>query len=432
MNRSGTFFIYFSLLCGFLSPVFAADLSVSVSIEHSYIGDLTVTLTTPSSQTILLHDRSGGSTDDLNETYTVTSWDGDTDGFWILAVTDHAGSDTGELLTWSLTATPPSGPPVHGESNDTPLLIPDNDNTGIESYIVALGEISSSGLTTHFRSWLDNHGYGSFDFSRDELTGGSFGGKTSDSQPVTRQPVIFVHGNSDKAVGTIYTQTGWTASIDYFQTQGYTSAELYAITWGPANAAMSAYQYHSREYLTRIRAFIEAVYDYTNTDQVDIIGHSMGVTLARKAILGGEGFDAADGGSYNLGGPLTDIVDTFVGIAGGNRGLTACYLSGGTTPTCAATNGLYPGYLVGVLGPYGVSDILVDINEIEHYEGDYVFTIWSSVDQIIGYGCLVYGEYTPRIPGQDGEKLYSAAPYGHFNLKDLTAPDQMRFVTLHY
>ncbi|RMH69234.1 MAG: lipase [Gemmatimonadetes bacterium] len=288
----------------------------------------------------------------------------------------------------------------------------------------------AEGLTPHFQNWLSANGYGEFDFARTDLDGGSFGGKLTASDPVTNQPVIFIHGNSDKALGDVFGQTGWTESVDYFQSQGYTSAELYGTTWGPANAALSAYQYHSREYLTFVRAFILAVKEYTGADHVDVITHSMGVTLARKAIKGGSGYDLLDGGYYNLGSPLT-FVDTFVGIAGANLGLVSCYLSGGSTPTCANTNGLYPGYLWWGMGPYGVSDILEDINATSGYEGDYVYTIWSTVDEVIGYGGVVYGDYTSQIPGQDGEKVFYSAPYGHFNVKDLTGYYQWRMVKYH-
>ncbi len=291
--------------------------------------------------------------------------------------------------------------------------------------------VSMDGITSHFYNWLNANGYGDYEFARDDLTGGSYGGRQSASDPVVNQPVIFIHGNSDKAVGTVFGQTGWAESIDYFQTRGYTSAELYATTWGPANAALSAYQYHSREHIERMRAFIQAVLDYTGATRVDIITHSMGVTLARKAIKGGWGHDALGGGSYYLGGALTAEIDTFVAIAGANQGLVSCYLSGGSTPTCGTTNGLYPGYLWWGLGPYGVSDILDDINASMGYEGAFVYSIWSTVDEVIDYGNLVYGVYTSRIPGQDGEKMFTSAPYGHFNAKDLTGYYQWRMVKYH-
>jgi len=45
---------------------------------------------------------------------------------------------------------------------------------------------------------------------------------------------------------------------------------------------------HSTEYLLYIRKFIEAVIDYTGAEKVDIIAHSMGVTLTRAVIKGGD------------------------------------------------------------------------------------------------------------------------------------------------
>jgi hypothetical protein len=157
----------------------------------------------------------------------------------------------------------------------------------------------------------------------------------------------------------------------------------------------------------------------------------MGVTLARKAIKGGSGNDSLAGGAYNLGSSLTSWVDTFVGIAGANRGLTTCYLSGPTTPTCGSTNGFYPGYLVGGFGPYGVSSFLVDLAATSHYEGTYVYSMWSSADEVIGYGTLVYGESTCRIPAQNGERTFSSYPYGHIGVKDQTGYYQVRMVKFH-
>lgn len=287
------------------------------------------------------------------------------------------------------------------------------------------------GLTTDFRNWLTSNGYGSYGFERADVTGGSYGGRTSVGQAVVNQPVIFIHGNSDSALGHGSPYTGWYDSIAYFKSQGYTSAELYATTWGPANALLASNQYHSKANLTRLRAFIQAVKAYTGATKVDIIGHSMGVTLARKAVKDGSGNDSADGGAYNLGASLTTSVDAFVGIAGANRGLTTCYMSGPTTPTCGSTNGFYPGYLVGGFGPYGVSSFLVDLAATSHYEGSYVYSIWSSVDEVIGYGTIVYGASTCRIPAQNGEVVFSSAPYGHFGVKNLTGYYQWRMVKYH-
>jgi alpha-beta hydrolase superfamily lysophospholipase len=36
-----------------------------------------------------------------------------------------------------------------------------------------------------------------------------------------------------------------------------------------------------------VRKFIEAVIEYTHAEKVYIVGHSMGVTLGRGAVIGG-------------------------------------------------------------------------------------------------------------------------------------------------
>jgi len=100
---------------------------------------------------------------------------------------------------------------------------------------------------------------------------------------------------------------------------------------------------------------VEAVLAYTGAEKVDIIGHSMGVTLGRQIVKGGT---VASAGNVNLGSALTNRVDTFVGIAGANWGLTACYLDP-LPATCSNKNGFYPGYAA---GPKGLSQYLTDLN----------------------------------------------------------------------
>lgn len=287
---------------------------------------------------------------------------------------------------------------------------------------------ASAQLTSHFQTWLNANGYSSYNFNSG---GNSYGGKANASDSVVNQPVIFIHGNSDSAIGQSSVFTGWNSSISYFTSQGYKKSELYATTWGDADPLQSANQYHSKPNLQKIRAFIQAVKSYTGASKVDVVTHSMGVTLTRKAILGGSGNDALNGGSYNLGAALTSSVDTFVGIAGANWGLVSCYQTGGSTPTCGATNGLYPGYAAGS-PPWGLSNILYNLNYSgSHYEGSFVYSIWSTADEVIGYGNVVYYRYTSQIPEQNGEKTFSAYPYGHINSKDLTGYYQWRMVKYH-
>src|SRR5213592_4033148 len=117
----------------------------------------------------------------------------------------------------------------------------------------------ATGLTTDFRDWLTANGYSSYHFERSDVAGGAYGGRTSAGQAVVNQPVIFIHGNSDSALGTTSPYIGFYNSIAYFKSQGYTSAELYATTWGPADPFQASLQYHSQANMTRLRAFIQAV-----------------------------------------------------------------------------------------------------------------------------------------------------------------------------
>lgn len=88
---------------------------VEVNITHTYIGDLIVRLESPTGTQVNLHDRTGGTTDNLNVTYgdgtggtilpagNLDDFLGEPiDGDWSLIVSDHAGVDTGTLDSWRL------------------------------------------------------------------------------------------------------------------------------------------------------------------------------------------------------------------------------------------------------------------------------------------------------------------------------------------
>jgi len=125
--------------------------------------------------------------------------------------------------------------------------------------------------------------------------------------------------------------------------------------------------------------------EYTGAPKVSIISHSMGVTLGRRVIKGGIVTAALI--PFNLGAPLTKRVDTFVGIAAADLGLADCYLMP-EIPTCNPLNGFYPGYAI---GPLGLSTYLYDLNEDKHREGQHVFSICSTCDELIKYGDIVWG-----------------------------------------
>ncbi|MFF5702988.1 S8 family serine peptidase [Streptomyces sp. NPDC012794] len=79
-----------------------ATLKVGVNITHTYTGDLKVDLVAPDGTVYTLHNRAGGSADNINQTYTVNASSEVANGTWKLRVNDNAGGDTGKIDSWSL------------------------------------------------------------------------------------------------------------------------------------------------------------------------------------------------------------------------------------------------------------------------------------------------------------------------------------------
>jgi subtilisin-like proprotein convertase family protein len=81
----------------------SASSKVAVAIVHTYIGDLKVDLVAPDGSVYTLHNRSGGSADNINTTYTVNLSSEVRNGTWKLRVTDSGFGDSGYLDSWTLT-----------------------------------------------------------------------------------------------------------------------------------------------------------------------------------------------------------------------------------------------------------------------------------------------------------------------------------------
>ncbi|MFC8174896.1 M28 family metallopeptidase [Streptomyces sp. NPDC057241] len=79
------------------------DLSVGVDIVHTYKGDLIVDLVAPDGSVYNLHNRAGGSADNIVQTYTVNASSEVANGAWKLRVQDKASADTGYINAFKLT-----------------------------------------------------------------------------------------------------------------------------------------------------------------------------------------------------------------------------------------------------------------------------------------------------------------------------------------
>lgn len=115
-----------------------SNIKVSVDITHSYVGDLRVTLTSPSGTPVVLHDRVGGSANDLSAEFDMRSipalytLSGESvAGAWVLHVQDLASMDRGRLKGWSLDVSGEAESSIVVEESPG-IIIPDNRQRGIE------------------------------------------------------------------------------------------------------------------------------------------------------------------------------------------------------------------------------------------------------------------------------------------------------------
>jgi Zn-dependent metalloprotease len=79
-----------------------AALAVKVDIKHTNIGTLVVDLLAPDGSVYNLHNRTGGTADNISKTYTVDASSEVANGTWKLRVSDKAAGDTGKIDLWGL------------------------------------------------------------------------------------------------------------------------------------------------------------------------------------------------------------------------------------------------------------------------------------------------------------------------------------------
>lgn len=160
---------------------------------------------------------------------------------------------------------------------------------------------------------------------------GGFGGG---SCTASKTPVVFVHGNADSAISfdappgsvTGYATPARSVYAE-LKARGYNDCELFGITWLSASEqAAPQYNVHSSSRYATLQYFIDQVKAYTGKSKVDIVAHSMGVSMALATL------------QYNN---SWGSVRRFVNIAGGIRGLYSCYATGyanAYAPTCGSQN----------------------------------------------------------------------------------------------
>ena len=155
---------------------------------------------------------------------------------------------------------------------------------------------------------------------------------------VERVPVIFLHGNNDKPFATACNPFGYIHNLaQFFLDAGYSPRELWGLGYqgdlcdlvtSPTNRSGLAYSTEAN--VPDLRAFVRAVLAYTRAPRVDIVAHSLGVTLTREWMRQDHAFH---------------LVRALVAIDGPNHGIINCSpsplnyfqlpASGGFTPDSA-------------------------------------------------------------------------------------------------
>ncbi len=153
---------------------------------------------------------------------------------------------------------------------------------------------------------------------------GGFGGMRKGA-PRTHVPVVFVHGNNVDAAD-------WYPVRDDFLAAGWNDQELWALSYNGLGGNNGSALFRSNPerdaehramgkdgntYITEddvnvadLHAFLQTVRAYTGSKRFMLVGHSLGVTLARETL--------------RVHPELRKDLVAFVGIAGANRGTSFC------------------------------------------------------------------------------------------------------------
>lgn len=206
-----------------------------------------------------------------------------------------------------------------------------------------------------------------------------------------RDAVVLVHGNTGRPAD-------FDATYNALRSRGYLASEILRPDWGSKTCA--ACNDHDGTEETPVRdALVEAI-ARSCTGRIDVLGHSMGATLAAREIR-----------RY----ALSADVDAFVGIAGAFRGLRSC----GTYPYNVANS---------TCGRWGlsISSPLLDDLSGRRF-GARTFSIKSYYDQVVCFGgvCTVGGVHASSIAGEAASYTYT---YGHFGLLTSTVDRQLELI----
>jgi pimeloyl-ACP methyl ester carboxylesterase len=217
--------------------------------------------------------------------------------------------------------------------------------------------------------------------------------------PLGHAPVIFLHGNNDTPFPTSCNPYGDIHNLaQYLADHGYAPSELWGLGYQgdqcdllttPTNRSGAAHSTLAN--VADLRAFVHAVLDYTGARRVDIVAHSLGVTLAREWLRQDH--------AYRL-------VRRFVAIDGPNHGIVDCSPSPGNYWQAPALGGFTPDSAI--CQEYGSPEtpFLSRLNHGSETPGPTRYLVIRNADKSFVYFPVQDGAFAP-VPGED----YNGVPH---------------------
>lgn len=207
-------------------------------------------------------------------------------------------------------------------------------------------------------------------------------------QAQCRDNVVLVHGNTGSPADFAATRSELLA-------RGWIAEQIFTPSWGSRICA-ACNDHSGSEEVPVASAIIDAIAT-SCSGRIDVIGHSMGVTLAAREI-------------DQLG--ARNHVDSFVAVAGAFRGLRSC--------------GVYPfNVWTSTCGAWGLSlgsPLVTSLRGGTFADRSWSIKSWYDEINCLGGVCTVGGVHTSTLPGEAGSLTL---PLGHWGLLWYTAADQV-------
>ena len=211
---------------------------------------------------------------------------------------------------------------------------------------------------------------------------------------VIRTPVVFIHGNNDTPFPTACNPFGSMQGFaQFFADSGYSTAELWGIGYEGDQCDLSgdplrrsSIAHTNAANVPDLRRFVAAVLKFTGAREVDIVAHSLGVTIAREWIRQD---DAAR------------TVRRFVAIDGPNHGIINCSPDPLNYYQAPASGGFTPSSEVCVELGSPDTPFLRRLNKGDDTPGPTKYLVIRNADTSFVYFSLQDGPFFPAVPAKD-------------------------------